>query len=129
METVLGPEDVGYRVVVRRIVGIRDNRPVFSDTLGHLLRVDEYQLTVQTASGQVRVPVESVTSGLCRSFTKASPMLSCEPSLRERAGLGRATDVRALRAFLSLFPLLLVVAFLAMAFSVVLSRLNSRRHE
>jgi N-acetylglutamate synthase len=60
VETVLGPQDVGHRVVVRRIVGIRDNRPVFSDALGHLIAIDEKQLTVETAGGPMRVPAEAV---------------------------------------------------------------------
>jgi ribosomal protein S18 acetylase RimI-like enzyme len=57
---VLGEQDIGQRVVVRRIVGIRDNRPVYSDALGYLLAIDETQLTVQTAGGPLRVPVKDV---------------------------------------------------------------------
>ncbi|MEN3307715.1 MAG: N-acetylglutamate synthase [Micromonosporaceae bacterium] len=53
---MLGPQDLGQRVVVRRIVGIRGDRPVFSDALGHLVAIDEMQVTVQTRSGLVRVP-------------------------------------------------------------------------
>jgi ribosomal protein S18 acetylase RimI-like enzyme len=58
--TVLGPEDVGQRVVVRRMIGIRDNRPVFSDALGHLVAIDETQVTVHTASGLARIPLTDV---------------------------------------------------------------------
>jgi ribosomal protein S18 acetylase RimI-like enzyme len=54
--TVLGPQDLGQRVVVRRIVEVRGDRPVFSDALGHLVSIDETQVTVQTRSGLVRVP-------------------------------------------------------------------------
>ena len=45
----LGVEDVGHRVVVRRMLGIRDNRPIFSDVLGRLSEAGETHLTVQTA--------------------------------------------------------------------------------
>lgn len=53
-EAVLGPQDVGRRVVVRQVVGFRDNRPVFSDVLGHLIALDDTQLTVQTRGGATR---------------------------------------------------------------------------
>src|SRR5207244_5551662 len=52
---VLGREDIGSRVVVRRIVGIRDNRPLFSDALGELVELDESGLTVATRKGPVRI--------------------------------------------------------------------------
>jgi GNAT superfamily N-acetyltransferase len=51
----LGVEDVGHRVVVRRIMGIRDNRPIFSDVLGRLSEAGETHLTVETAGGPVTV--------------------------------------------------------------------------
>src|SRR5437667_10241864 len=51
----LGVEDVGHRVVVRRMLGIRDNRPIFSDVLGRLSEAGETHLTVQTADGPVTV--------------------------------------------------------------------------
>ena len=57
---MLGPEDVGHRVVVRRIVGIRDNRPVFSDLLGELVALTEIEITVRTASGSITVPVREI---------------------------------------------------------------------
>ncbi len=53
---MLGPEDVGHRVVVRRIVGLRDKRPIFSDLLGQLVAQDETEVTVRTVAGQVTVP-------------------------------------------------------------------------
>jgi len=52
---VLGPQDVGYRVVVRRIVGVRGNRPQFTDALGELLAWDDSGLTVATAAGPLRI--------------------------------------------------------------------------
>ena len=52
---MLGREDIGSRVVVRRIVGIRDNRPLFSDALGELVELDESGLTVATRKGPVRI--------------------------------------------------------------------------
>jgi len=51
----LGAGDVGHRVVVRRIVGVRDNRPIFSDVLGRLTEAGETHLTVQTSGGPVTV--------------------------------------------------------------------------
>lgn len=57
---MLGPPDVGHRVVVRRIVGLRDNRPVFSDVLGELLDLSETELTVRTKAGSVQVPIKSI---------------------------------------------------------------------
>jgi N-acetylglutamate synthase len=60
MRRVLGLGDVGHRVVVRRIIGVRDNRPIFSDALGQLVAIDDSQLTVQTAGGAVHVPLTQV---------------------------------------------------------------------
>jgi ribosomal protein S18 acetylase RimI-like enzyme len=59
---VLGPEDVGHRVVVRRIVGFRGGRPVYSDTLGELLDFGAGGLTVATADGPLRVPLDRVSA-------------------------------------------------------------------
>ncbi len=53
---VLGPGDVGQRVVVRRRAGQRDGRPVYSDALGDLIAVDAAGLTVRTRKGPLRVP-------------------------------------------------------------------------
>ncbi len=52
---MLGPADVGKRVVVRRIVGVQDDRPIFSDVLGELLEWTESRITVRTRSGPVHV--------------------------------------------------------------------------
>ena len=59
---MLGPGNVGQRVVVRRIVGLRDNRPIFSDVLGELAEWGETEITVRTRAGAVRVPRKSITA-------------------------------------------------------------------
>ncbi|WP_433214874.1 GNAT family N-acetyltransferase [Dactylosporangium sp. CS-047395] len=57
---MLGPQHVGQRVVVRRIVGMRDARPVFSDILGQLLEATETHITVRARTGAVRVPLHEI---------------------------------------------------------------------
>jgi ribosomal protein S18 acetylase RimI-like enzyme len=57
---VLGPEDVGQRVVVRRIVGVREGRPLYSDVLGELLEFGAAGLTVATPEGPLRMPHDRV---------------------------------------------------------------------
>jgi ribosomal protein S18 acetylase RimI-like enzyme len=57
---VLGRQDLGHRIVVRRIVGIRGDRPVFADSLGELVDLTDTHLTVATARGPVRVPLREV---------------------------------------------------------------------
>ncbi|WP_433264096.1 GNAT family N-acetyltransferase [Micromonospora vinacea] len=57
---MLRQQDVGHRIVVRRIVGIREGRPQFSDALGELVELSETHLTLATAKGQLRVPVAQV---------------------------------------------------------------------
>ena len=57
---MLGPADVGKRVVIRRIVAVRDDRPIFSDVLGELLEWTESKLTVQTRSGTVFVEAGAI---------------------------------------------------------------------
>ncbi|WUR59184.1 GNAT family N-acetyltransferase [Micromonospora chokoriensis] len=57
---MLRQQDVGYRIVVRRIVGIREGRPLFSDALGELVELSETHLTLATAKGPLRVPVAQV---------------------------------------------------------------------
>ncbi|WP_442934282.1 GNAT family N-acetyltransferase [Micromonospora sp. CPCC 205539] len=51
---------MGHRIVVRRIVGIREGRPLFSDALGELVELSETHLTLATAQGRLRVPVAQV---------------------------------------------------------------------
>jgi GNAT superfamily N-acetyltransferase len=47
-------------VVVRRIVGVREGRPQYSDALGELVAVDETNLTVATTNGTIVVPLAEV---------------------------------------------------------------------
>lgn len=57
---MLGPQHVGSRVVVRRIVGQRGDRPVYSDILGHLVDFSETHLTIRARTGAVRVPTAEI---------------------------------------------------------------------
>jgi GNAT superfamily N-acetyltransferase len=57
---MLTPDDVGHRVVVRRIVGFRGDRPLYSDALGELIELTPTHLTVATDRGPVRVPLAEV---------------------------------------------------------------------
>ncbi|MFG2012656.1 GNAT family N-acetyltransferase [Micromonospora sp. NPDC048868] len=57
---MLRQQDVGHRIVVRRIVGIREGRPLFSDALGELVELSETHLTLATAQGRLQVPVAEV---------------------------------------------------------------------
>jgi N-acetylglutamate synthase len=57
---VLGPQDVGHRVVVRRIIGVRGNRPLYTDALGELIEYDSTGLTVATRHGPVRIPHDTI---------------------------------------------------------------------
>jgi GNAT superfamily N-acetyltransferase len=57
---VLRRQDVGHRVVVRRIVGTRNNRPLYSDALGELIEVSETDLTLATKDGPLRVPLDEI---------------------------------------------------------------------
>ncbi|MEV1285742.1 GNAT family N-acetyltransferase [Micromonospora sp. NPDC049679] len=57
---MLRRQDVGHRVVVRRIIGIRGERPLFSDALGELVALSETDLTLATAAGPLRVPLRDV---------------------------------------------------------------------
>lgn len=57
---MLRRQDVGHRVVVRRIVGVSQDRPLFSDALGELVELTETELTLATAQGTLRVPLREV---------------------------------------------------------------------
>ncbi|MDH6465184.1 ribosomal protein S18 acetylase RimI-like enzyme [Micromonospora sp. A200] len=57
---MLRQQDVGHRIVVRRIVGIREGRALFSDALGELVELTETHLTLATTQGRLRVPVTEV---------------------------------------------------------------------
>jgi hypothetical protein len=47
-------------VVVRRIVGVSQDRPLFTDALGELVELTETHLTIATAKGTIRVPLREV---------------------------------------------------------------------
>ncbi|MET7807697.1 GNAT family N-acetyltransferase [Micromonospora chersina] len=57
---MLRQQDVGHRIVVRRIVGIREGRALFSDALGELVELSETHITLATDRGRLRVPVDQV---------------------------------------------------------------------
>ena len=57
---MLRRQDVGHRVVVRRIVGVTRDRPLFTDALGELVELTETELTLATAQGTLRVPLREV---------------------------------------------------------------------
>ena len=57
---MLRRQDVGHRVVVRRIVGVREDRPLFTDALGELVDLTETHLTLATERGKLRVPLTEV---------------------------------------------------------------------
>jgi N-acetylglutamate synthase len=59
-DIVLGPHDVGCRVVVRRVVGARHDRPLYSDALGELTELTDTHLTIVTERGPLRVPLKKV---------------------------------------------------------------------
>ncbi|WP_433297897.1 GNAT family N-acetyltransferase [Actinoplanes sp. CA-030573] len=57
---MLRRQDVGHRVVVRRIVGVSQERTLYSDALGELVDLTETDLTIATAKGTLRVPLGEV---------------------------------------------------------------------
>ncbi|MFI6076896.1 GNAT family N-acetyltransferase [Actinoplanes sp. NPDC051343] len=57
---MLRRQDVGHRVVVRRIVGVSQDRPLFTDALGELVDLTETDLTIATDKGTLRVPLREV---------------------------------------------------------------------
>ncbi|SCL19270.1 Ribosomal protein S18 acetylase RimI and related acetyltransferases [Micromonospora nigra] len=57
---MLRQQDVGHRIVVRRIVGIREGRPLFADALGELVELNETHLTLTTRQGRLSVPLAEV---------------------------------------------------------------------
>ena len=60
---MLGPGDIGHRVVVRRVVGVRDGRPLLTDALGVLTSVTETELTLDTRTGTLTIPRAAVVAG------------------------------------------------------------------
>jgi N-acetylglutamate synthase len=100
---VLGADDVGHRVVVRRFAGTRYGRPVYTDLLGELVAASETEITVRTRNGAVRVPVAEIARAKRvpdrrrRSATEALELAAAAGwPAAERASLGdwwlRATD-------------------------------------
>ena len=59
---MIGPQDVGHRVVVRRVVGVRDGRPLFTDVLGELTGYGESELTVEAKDGPVTLPIDAIVA-------------------------------------------------------------------
>ncbi|BEL11429.1 hypothetical protein Q0Z83_096200 [Actinoplanes sichuanensis] len=57
---MLRQQDVGHRVVVRRIVGVSGDRTLFTDALGELVDLTETDLTLATDKGTLRVPLREV---------------------------------------------------------------------
>ena len=57
---MLRRQDVGHRVVVRRIVGVSHERTLYSDALGELVDLTETDLTIATEKGTLRVPLVEV---------------------------------------------------------------------
>jgi GNAT superfamily N-acetyltransferase len=57
---VLRRQDVGHRVVVRRIVGVTPERTLYTDALGELVDLTETELTIATDKGTLRVPLREV---------------------------------------------------------------------
>ncbi|WP_329104285.1 GNAT family N-acetyltransferase [Micromonospora sp. NBC_01699] len=57
---MLRRQDVGHRVVVRRIVGVRGDRQLFTDALGELVDLTETHLTLATDRGKLHVPLAEV---------------------------------------------------------------------
>ncbi|WP_433529809.1 GNAT family N-acetyltransferase [Micromonospora sp. CA-263727] len=57
---MLREQDVGHRIVVRRVVGSRGGRPVYSDALGELVELTDTHLTLTTRQGRLRVPMTEV---------------------------------------------------------------------
>ena len=60
---MLEAQDVGFRVVVRRVVGERDGRPLFSDILGDLLSFTDDELVVDGKNGPERIPRAKIVAG------------------------------------------------------------------
>lgn len=59
---MLGPQDIGHRVVVRRVIGVRDRRPLLTDALGVLTALTDTELTIETATGPLTVARTAVVA-------------------------------------------------------------------
>jgi N-acetylglutamate synthase len=75
---VLGRGDVGHRVVVRRFVEIRDDRPLFTDVVGDLVAWDAESITVVTRRGPVVVPTAAIVAG--KRIPPAAPRRGSRPA-------------------------------------------------
>ncbi len=60
---MLEAQDVGWRVVVRRVIGERDGRPLFSDILGELLSFTDDELVVDGKNGPEQILRTNVVAG------------------------------------------------------------------
>ena len=60
---MLGPHDVGHRVVVRRVAGLRDGRPLLTDALGVLTSYTDTELTLDTDAGPLTIARRAVVAG------------------------------------------------------------------
>lgn len=57
---MLGKDDIGHRVTLRRFIGLHDGRPVYTDTIGQLTAADESHITIRTVHGFVEVALVDV---------------------------------------------------------------------
>lgn len=85
---MLRPQDVGRRVVVRKIIGVGGDRPLYTDLLGLLVEATETELTVLTRHGPQRVARADVHRAKLVPPT-ANPATA-------RAALREAADIRRL---------------------------------
>jgi hypothetical protein len=59
---MLGPQDVGHRVVVRHVVGERDGRPLLTDVLGELVSLSADDLVVAGRNGPRTVRLAAIVA-------------------------------------------------------------------
>jgi N-acetylglutamate synthase len=59
---VLDVDDLGHRVVVRHVIGMRDGRPLMTDVLGELSDLGDETLTVASRTGPVIVELRNVVA-------------------------------------------------------------------
>lgn len=83
MANHLNRNDIGHRVVVRRFIGIHDDRPKFTDLLGELTDFTDTSLTVVTRRGAIVVPLAEVHRAKVVPAQRG-------PTAREIAALERA---------------------------------------
>lgn len=81
---MLGPQDVGCRVVVRRVIGRRGERPLYSDALGELVELTATHLTIATERGPLRVPLAEVARAK-RVPPRAGPRAAAMAALERAA--------------------------------------------